>query len=210
MLAVAYRTITGADGEDFAKLDRRSRRKVQGVAADALLRDLLELEAGYPAKSWQLIANSDGKPTIHTAAGSSTIDVSMSHSGSVAAAAITDHGAIGVDIEYRASKRSILEIAEYAYGPQERRLVRSGGIAAFYRIWTLREALAKALGIGFPMVANRRDYFADAPASGEWQSIIDGRRWHFFAGELPGDYAIAVAIAPRGSIPSPLMVRKFD
>jgi len=42
----------------------------------------------------------------------------------------------------------------------------------FNRIWTLREALAKALGIGFPMLADQRDYFADAAASGEWQSII--------------------------------------
>jgi 4'-phosphopantetheinyl transferase len=211
MLAVAYRTIiTGAESKDFTKLDRRVRRKLQSVAADSLLRDLLEREARYPPSSWQLSANADGKPTLVRPDGPSAIEVSLSHSGMRAAAAITDLGAIGIDIESRASKRSISEIAAYAFGPQERQLVQSGGLAAFYRIWTLREALAKALGIGFPMLADQRDYFADAAASGEWQSIIDGRRWHFLASEIDSDYAIAIAIAPSGSIGPSLTIRKFD
>jgi 4'-phosphopantetheinyl transferase len=210
MLAVAYRTIiTGAESKDFTKLDRRSRRKMQSVVADSLLRDLLEREAGYPPSSWQLIANADGKPSVHMIDGSSTIHVSLSHSGMLAAAAIADVGPIGLDLEYRASKRSISEIAAYAFGPQEKRAVETGGISAFYRIWTLREALAKALGVGFPMLADRRDYFAGAPASGQWQSIIDGRRWHFLASEIDSDYAIAVAIAPRASMPIALTIRKF-
>ena len=133
----------------------------------------------------------------------------MSHSGSLAAAAVTDIGVIGVDVEYRMSKRAISEIAAYAFGPQERQLVQSGGLAAFYRIWTLREALAKALGIGFPMLADRRDYFAGAPDLGEWQSIIDGNRWHFFAGELTGDYAVAIAMAPTVSLGPGLTIRRF-
>src|ERR1022692_34063 len=116
MLAVAYRTIiTGADSKDFAKLDRRLHRSMQRGATDSLLRDLLEREAGYRASSWQLVANADGKPTIDTTDGPSAIDVSLSHSGMLAAAAITDLGAIGIDIEYRASKRSISEIAAYAF-----------------------------------------------------------------------------------------------
>jgi len=60
------------------------------------------------------------------------------------------------------------------------------------------------------MLADQRDYFAETPASGEWQSIIDGNRWHFFAGELPGDYAVAIAIAPTVSIGPGLTIRKFD
>ncbi|HXN87413.1 MAG TPA: 4'-phosphopantetheinyl transferase superfamily protein [Candidatus Binataceae bacterium] len=211
MLAVAYRTIIRPkDGKDFAKRDRRARRKMQSVAADSLLRDLLEREAGDHAASWQLVANADCKPILVTPDGLSTIDVSMSHSGMRVAAAITDVGAIGVDLEYRTSRRSISEIAAYAFGPQEGQVVEAGGLAAFYRIWTLREALAKAIGIGFPMLADRRDYFAEAPTSGEWERVIDGRRWNFFASEIDSDYAIAVAIAPRASMPLALTIRKFN
>ena len=80
------------------------------------------------------------------------------------------------------------------------RAVESGGLRAFYRIWTLREALAKACGIGFPMLADGRDYFPEAPNSGNWQGVIDGRRWLFSTGDLPGDYAVAVAIALRSPL----------
>ena len=225
MLAVAYRNIirastgstepvSGVDGKDFARSDRRLRRRMQRSVTNSLLRDLLERDASCPASNWHLIENAYGKPILVTSDGPNAIDVSLSHSGSLTAAAITDLGTIGVDIEYRAPARSIAEIAAYAFGPQERQAAQSGGLPEFYRIWTLREALAKACGIGFPMLADRRDYFAEAPTAGTWQREIDGRRWLFATEELPGDYAIGVAIAPRGSIPADcpadLAIRKFD
>jgi 4'-phosphopantetheinyl transferase len=225
MLAVAYRNIIGASTgstepvsrvgcNDFATSGRQLQRHMQSTATNSLLRDLLEREAGYPARCWQLHANGYDKPKLLTSDRPSAIDVSLSHSESLAAAAITDLGAIGIDLEYRAPARSIYEIAAYAFGPQERQVTQSGGLRHFYRIWTLREALAKARGIGFPMLADRRDYFAQAPTVGMWQSIIDGQRWFFCADELPNDYAIAVALAPRASLPADcladLAIRKFD
>jgi 4'-phosphopantetheinyl transferase len=208
MLAIGYRNlIEGPTGlpdplirsqrESFARSERRSRRQVQRAAAESLLGDLLELVAAGPLSHWQVTRNQDGKPTLVNSDGQSPIEVSLSHSGPLALVGITDLGEIGVDLEFRTPKRSISEIAAYAFGSQERRMVESAGLAAFYRIWTLREALAKACGIGFPMVTDGRDYFAQAAKAGTWQSEIDGRRWLFSSGELPGDYAFAVAIALR-------------
>src|SRR5580704_7691343 len=98
MLAVAYRTIiAGNDGKDFTKRDRHARRSMQRGATQSLLRDLLEREAGDCAASWRLIEKADGKPVLESD-GPSVIDVSLSHSGWLAAAAITDLGMIGVDI----------------------------------------------------------------------------------------------------------------
>jgi 4'-phosphopantetheinyl transferase len=224
MLAVAYRNLverpTGF-GDDirpvrrvFSHAERNVRRRIQRLATESLLLDLMELVSGRPSSEWQVTRNQDGKPTLTSYEGQSAIDVSLSHSRTLALAGITDLGEIGVDLEYRDPRRSISEIAAYAFGPQEQRVVESVGPGAFYRIWTLREALAKACGIGFPMLADGRDYFAQAAKAGTWQSEIDGRRWLFFAEQLPGDYAIGVAIAPRGSIPadypSDLAIRKFD
>jgi 4'-phosphopantetheinyl transferase len=224
MLAVAYRNINRAltastepasavGRDDSARLDRRVQRRAQRCAANSLLRDLLARDAGYPASGWQLLADGHDKPKLFTTDGPSSIDVSLSHSRSIVAAAITDLGAIGIDVEYRAPRRSIHEIAAYAFGPRERQVIQSGGLRDFYRIWTLREALAKARGIGFPMLADERDYFADAPTSGVWQAVIDGDRWFFNADELRDDFAIAIAIAPRASIQSDLLanlvVQKF-
>jgi 4'-phosphopantetheinyl transferase len=211
MLAVAYRNLVGppigsaddankASREEFAQIDRSSRRRMQRCATESLLGDLLELMASHPSSHWQLTRNRYGKPTLVTPDARSAIEVSLSHSGPLALAAITDLGEIGVDLEYRAPGRSICQIAAYAFGPQEQRVVESGGLRDFYRIWTLREALSKSCGIGFPMLADGRDYFPEAPDSGNWQSVIDGCEWLFSTGDLGGDYAVSVALALRSPI----------
>ena len=208
MLAIAYRSLTEGptgllDGlnrsqrDAFAHSQHRSRRQVQRAATESLLGDLLELVAGSPLSHWQVIRNQDGKPMLVDSDGQSAIEASLSHSGPLALVGITDLGEIGVDLEFRTPGRSISEIAAYAFGQHERTMVESAGPSAFYRIWTLREALAKACGIGFPMLTDGRDYFGQAPKTGTWQGDIDGRQWLFSSGELLGDYAFAVAIAPR-------------
>lgn len=200
MLAVAYRNLVERPTGPENNIGRSARRGLQHFASESLLKDLLELKSGAPSSRWQLTRNRDGKPTLTGSNGQSAIEVSLSHSRTLAFVGITDFGEIGVDLEYRAPRRSISEIAAYAFGPQEQRVVESVGPGAFYRIWTLREALAKACGIGFPILIDGRDYFAHAPKAGAWQSEIDGRRWLFSTGDLPGDYAFSIAIAPRSPL----------
>jgi phosphopantetheinyl transferase len=210
MLAVAYRNLverpmgleddTRAVRRVFSYAERNGRRRAQRLATEALLLDLMELVSGRPSSEWQPTRNQDGKPTLASTEGQTAIDVSLSHCGALALAGITDLGEIGVDLEYRAPRRSISEIAADAFGPQEQRVVESVGPGAFYRIWTLREALAKACGIGFPMLADGRDYFAQPLKAGTWQSQIDGRRWLFSTGDLPGDYVFSIALAPRAPL----------
>jgi phosphopantetheinyl transferase len=208
MLAIAYRNLienpTGLlDGPNrsqrdaFAHSEPRSRRQVQRAAAESLLGDLLELVAVGPSSHWQVIRNQDGKPMLVDSDGQSAIEASLSHSGPLALVGITDLGGIGVDLEFRTPRRSISEIAAFAFGPQEQTVVESAGPSAFYRIWTLREALAKACGIGFPMVTDGRDYFAQSPKTGTWQSEIDRRHWLFSTGDLVGDYTFSIALALR-------------
>jgi phosphopantetheinyl transferase len=208
MLAIAYRNLTegptgSLDGlnrsqrDAFAHSERRPRRQVQRAGAESLLGDLLELVAGSPPSHWQVIRNQDGKPMLVDSNGQSAIEASLSHSGPLALVGITDLGEIGVDLEFRTPRRSISEIAAFAFGPQERRMVESAGPAAFYRIWTLREALAKACGIGFPMLTDGRDYFGQAPKTGTWQGDIDGRRWLFSTGDLVGGNTFSIALALR-------------
>ena len=208
MLAIAYRNLiegpTGLAGgvirsrrDAFAHSGRRSHRQVKRAAAESLLGDLLELVAGSPSSHWQIMRNQDGKPMLFNSDGQSAIEASLSHSGPLALVGITDLGEIGVDLEFRTPRRSISEIAAFAFGPQEQTVVESAGPSAFYRIWTLREALAKACGIGFPMVTDGRDYFAQARKTGTWQSEIDGRHWLFSTGDLVGDYTFSIALALR-------------
>ena len=202
MFAIAYRNLTVDRGDvaydrgdNSVRFGRRKQRQLQSAAAQSLLASLLERTvSGAPRQSTR---NIEGKPFLVAKDGATAVEVSLSHSGSLVMAGITDLGEIGVDVEHRTAKRSIQEIATFAFGPRERRIVETSGLAGFYRIWTLREALSKARGEGFPMLADGNDYFPDAPDSGPWQTTIDGRPWLFSIDDLPNNYAAAVAIALR-------------
>jgi 4'-phosphopantetheinyl transferase len=199
VLAVAYRKMhgqpAGATTTNVYGAARRMRRRMQTETTESLLRDLLAVVGGATLSALTLARNQDGKPTLISADGTSAMQVSLSHCGLYALAAITDLGEIGVDLEVRDPRRSIFEIAAYAFGPLERQTVASGGLRAFYRIWTLREAYSKACGAGFSILVDGRDYFPDAPDGGVWQRVIEGRPWLFSTGDLPDDHAVAVAIA---------------
>ena len=62
---------------------------------------------------------------------------------------------IGVDAEVRRADRDFDGIAERVYGPGERVALASAWgedkVGLFYRLWTLKEALIKALGTGFSL-----------------------------------------------------------
>jgi 4'-phosphopantetheinyl transferase len=185
-----------ADGVGVAHLKRSRRRETQRVAADSLVADLLERTGAIRSQSFRLARNNGGKPFLVSEAGRSAIKVSLSHSGCLVMAGITDLGEIGIDLEHLGSKRSIGEIAAFAFGPGEQRAVKAGGPRAFYRIWTLREAMGKARGLGFDLITDGRDYFPEVPNSSSWRATIDGSSWLFATVELSDDgYMASVAVA---------------
>src|ERR1700683_3050002 len=109
MLAIAYRNLIGeptgpgkgidrAVRQVFAQADRSARRKLQHFASESLVRDLLEVESIVTSSPWPLTRNRDGKPTPLASNGQSAIEVSISHSGPLALAGITNLGEIGVDV----------------------------------------------------------------------------------------------------------------
>lgn len=85
---------------------------------------------------------------------------SLAHSRQMAACAAGD-GKIGIDIEYIDPSRAVLALARAAFGTREQEVVELQGIEAFYRIWCLREAYAKATGDGFSIVVDGIDRFED-------------------------------------------------
>lgn len=193
----AIDSIAEADRRCFAEIDRRRRREMQRLALTSLLKDMMGGVTEMPPSSWHLNRDDDGVPELVISDG--TINVSFSHSGPLAIVGITDLGEIGVDAEYR-RPRSLADLAAYAFGPREQEAVEAGGMEAFYRIWTLREALSKACRAGFPMLADGRDYFPEQPASRCWQTTIEQRRCLFWTGEIDRDYALSIAVAPRSDV----------
>ncbi len=67
--------------------------------------------------------------------------------------ALVPHGRLGVDVEERVSRKDFDELSEAVFGPHEQSaLARVRGrdrVQLFFRLWTIKEALIKALGLGF-------------------------------------------------------------
>jgi 4'-phosphopantetheinyl transferase len=178
----------------------RPRRRLQSLAARALLRrDASELQVWKPGP-WELQSNADLQLKIVCATDSARVlDASVAHSGDLVVGALSDIGPVGVDIELIQPNRKFSDMAGWAFGPGEREAGAGTGPAAFYRVWTLREALAKACGIGFPLVVDGRDYFARSPAEESWTQDIDGAPWTFGVKTVRKSYAVAVAVRREDS-----------
>jgi 4'-phosphopantetheinyl transferase len=91
-----------------------------------------------------------GKPAL---TGPTAPTFNLSHTGGLAALAVTAAGPIGVDIERVGAVEAGLE--DTVSTPEEcatfARLGAAEREACFYRLWTCKEAVLKALGTGFSM-----------------------------------------------------------
>lgn len=79
----------------------------------------------------------------------------ISHSGKHGLIAFAPHGQLGVDIEERVAREDIDDLSQMVYGPNERSaLALADGqrkIDLFFKFWTIKEALIKAVGMGFSL-----------------------------------------------------------
>jgi len=106
-----------------------------------------------------------GKLLTIDAHGNQGPHISLAHTRGMVIAAISLAGPIGVDVEAH-RPRAFAQIADVGFGPVERSRVLEMGLAEFYRIWTLREAIGKATGDGLAMALDGVDRVAtDSPVS---------------------------------------------
>jgi len=180
-----------ATSEDCAraKLRQNNSRRQDSLLARAALRALLAHVTGVD--DWRINVGINGKPHVLTPTGIAGPYISLSHTQGLVACAVSETSSIGVDVEYWRT-RDFMALADYAYGPGEREEVARDGMSAFYRIWTLREAMAKAMGVGVMKTFNGQDCIVSAkiPASDCW--IMDG--WKLFYKRLQKSYSLAVAL----------------
>ena len=101
-------------------------------------------------------------------------------------------GALGIDVEYH-RPRDYHALAAHAFGPAEHAEVAADGADAFYRIWTLREAIAKATGEGLALAANGRDLLRRDPRVPGYCTDHAGKRWHLASVRIAPDVSLAVA-----------------
>lgn len=89
----------------------------------------------------------DGRPV--------RVAFNVSHSGQHGLIALAPTGRVGVDVEEYLQHRKLDELIEAVFGPNERaELAATSGdvrLRLFFRLWTLKEAVTKALGTGLSL-----------------------------------------------------------
>ncbi len=119
----------------------------------AALRAILCLRLDCRNQELSFGASSHGKPFAVVRGAPSPVSFNVSHSGSHGLVAVASGKRVGVDIEVRTSRRNLEAPIEATMGPEEQAelaaLRGAEALRLFYRIWTFKEALIKALGTGF-------------------------------------------------------------
>ncbi len=97
-----------------------------------------------------IVRDQNGRPRFEKDMG---IDFNISHSGSLAVAAVCDGNdtCIGVDIELVKTEKlqPLLRVAErYFEDTEKEKFYKTHDVLNFYKAWTAKEAKAKLLGVG--------------------------------------------------------------
>ena len=88
-----------------------------------------------------------------------SLGFNVSHSGGHGLIAFAENEWLGVDVEERVPERDFEGIGSLVYGPAERQLLAAASgvdkMDLFFRLWSMKEALIKAIGSGFSLNPSR-------------------------------------------------------
>lgn len=149
--AEAWTGFSAFECEAMARLRRPDDRAAYAMAHGLLRRAVLRL-MGEPGKALTLAYAPGGRPFL---AGYEALSVSLSHARSHVAVAIGWDVAVGIDVEPLSGGAPDGGVMEEALTARERALVDAAGAGeaqerCFLRLWTAKEAILKAHGLGLP------------------------------------------------------------
>lgn len=94
----------------------------------------------------------------------------LSHSQDIALLAVADHE-VGVDLEHERPARSVIQLASLVLSPLERVRLARLTPSDILQVWTRKEAVLKAYGIG--LARDPQTLTLQPPPEGGW-SLVDG------------------------------------
>ena len=197
------RWIAVLDDEERARADefRTPELRARHVAAHALVRTALSAYAPVPPEGWRYARGPGGQPTLLGAP--LDLHFSLSHSGTHAAVAVTVGRPVGLDLEEVDAGRDVLALAERFFTRSEQMQLRDCGVArrdtAFTTLWTVKEAVLKACGLG--LGAGLQTVEASLDAQGRLTSVVaPGGPWSAVVWEPVPDLRAALAVAAASGI----------
>ena len=158
----------GREGAAFAWLDSVERARWEKYLSAprrrftlcrAALRAILCEQLGCRNERLSFGELEHGKPFALVDGHPAPVSFNLSHSGERGLIAFAASGRLGIDLEEIAPRRHLESLIEAVMGPAERAeldaLAGPQKLRQFYRFWTCKEALIKALGDGFSTDVSR-------------------------------------------------------
>lgn len=178
------------------------------IAAHGLLRHALRQTTGRA--DWPLGLGPNGKPVLVAGEGTVAPEFNITHTPGLAACGLTLAGPIGVDAELRDRTTDIVGVAERCFTLDERQRLEAAGAdqgRLFIELWTLKEAVAKALGHGLSM-----DLQSFSVATDPCVVHFDGRpdpSWRLDLTTLER-HCLAVALKPTATVAAQMEWREVS
>jgi 4'-phosphopantetheinyl transferase len=172
------------------------------LVGHALLRSALSWYSGVPPAELAFSRNPHGRPELQVPKDLCSIRFNTSRTRGVEVCLIVLAIDAGVDVEKTSRHVEPTEIASHLFSPEEAADLRSLSEAMqrerFYSYWTLKEAYAKALGMGLSLPFNRFGFDLDADGGPRLvtgrQHQDDPRSWQFVQLRPAPSYILSAAL----------------
>ena len=189
--------------------------RARHAGAHALLRRALGESLGCRPADLRFEAGENDRPRLSGYSGE--LDFNLSHSGPYVACAVVESGRVGIDVETDNPRMDFREILGRVATPAERSWIESQTPAearqAFYHLWVLKEAYAKARGDGLNlpfaeitlMPREKGKFVLDLAATGDRSGD-----WHFELFKVSSDAALAVAVHGAAASNADLCIENME
>lgn len=173
----------------------RGVRRERYVSAQFQLRQVLSQYLGATAQSLRFVRAPRGKPALAQPWGD--LRFNLSHSNDRALVAVASGREVGVDLELCRGIDAVGLARRFFSAPEAAALAdlsEAERQARFFRLWTAKEALGKAAGMGIRGVLRRVEFDPDARAWRTGHPQLDARHWTLI--DLPplSRYATGLAV----------------
>ncbi|MFJ4830621.1 4'-phosphopantetheinyl transferase family protein [Streptomyces sp. NPDC088747] len=193
------RVLSGPELQRAARFLRRADRN-EYVLAHWLLRHTLSAGTSVPPRSWDFTEERYGKPRIaqrHCDAR----EFSLSHSAGTCLVAVSTAGRrVGVDVERHRRADGPRTLPRNSLSPHEHRrlaaLPPERRQAEFIQLWALKEALAKAMGVGLRLPFADVDFSwrNGRPSLGRSAAVPEPELWTCHRLDAPAGFRAALCV----------------
>jgi 4'-phosphopantetheinyl transferase len=191
------RAILSSDEQARADRLKVEAARLRTILGQAALRRVLARYTDRDPSRIMFRFGRHGKPFIDHG----DIEFNLSHSGHVALVAVTQRIPVGIDVEEINPRHSIDAIASRFFSPTEQAAYRDVPVAerhyAFFRCWSRKEAVIKAIGEGLACPLSSFDVSLDredARLLGMRRADADVSRWIMVNIEAARGYCAAAAV----------------